>query len=278
MQNIMIRTVEKLSFQTKEAYKTLRTNLEFSGPDVKVIVMTSCMENEGKTSVSFQLALSLAEAGKKTILVDADLRKSVMYGRYKATRGKYGLSHYLSGQVQLEEAVCTTNIPGLHIIFAGLVPPNPSELLGNDYFKKMIQFLRLEYDYVIVDTPPLGSVIDSAIVARECDGVILVIEANAVSHKFARMVKEQIDRAECRLLGCVLNKVEMKNSAYYSKYYGKYYGKREEERKENILDKKHQKSENTVKESVGRQITEGEEVIQALKKEKLELPEEEKQK
>lgn len=276
MQSIMIRAIEKLSFQAKEAYKTLRTNLEFSGSDVKVIVLTSCMENEGKTSVSFQLAISLAEAGKKTILVDADLRKSVMYGRYKATRGKYGLSHYLSGQVQLEETVCSTNIPDFHIIFAGLVPPNPSELLGNDYFKKMIQALRLEYDYVIIDTPPLGSVIDSAIVARECDGVILVIEVNAVSHKFARMVKEQMDRAECRLLGCVLNKMEIKNNAYYSKYYGRYYGKRVEERKEKKLDKEHRKNENTVKESAGRQ-DEGKEVIQALEKEKVELPKEEKQ-
>ena len=105
MQNIMIRAMEKLDFRAKEAYKSLRTNLEFSGADVKVVALTSCTEDEGKTSTSFQLAVSLAEAGKKTILVDADLRKSVMHGRYKATRERYGLSHYLSGQAKLDEAV-----------------------------------------------------------------------------------------------------------------------------------------------------------------------------
>ena len=220
MQNIMIRAMEKLDFRVREAYKTLRTNLEFSGADVKVIALTSCTEDEGKTSISFQLAVSLAEAGKKTILVDADLRKSVMHGRYKATRERYGLSHYLSGQAKLDEAVCATNIPDFHIIFAGQVPPNPSELLGGERFKTLVQRFRTEYDYVIVDTPPLGSVIDSAIVARECDGVILVIESGAISYKFARMVKEQLERAECRILGCVLNKVELKSNSYYSKYYG----------------------------------------------------------
>lgn len=220
MQNIMIRTNERQDFRVKEAYKTLRTNLEFSGADKKVIALTSCTEDEGKTSISVQLAISFAEAGKKTILVDADLRKSVMHGRYKATRERYGLSHYLSGQAKAEEAVCATNIPNFHIIFAGQVPPNPSELLGGERFKLLIQRLRAEYEYVIIDTPPLGSVIDSAIVARECDGVILVIEANAISYKFARSVREQLDRTECKILGCVLNKVEIKRDSYYGKYYG----------------------------------------------------------
>ena len=209
MQNITLRAIEKLDFRVREAYKTLRTNLGFSGTDVKVIALTSCMEDEGKTSVSFQLAFSLAEAGKNTILVDADLRKSVMHGRYKATREKYGLSHYLSGQIKLDDAVCVTNIPNLRVIFAGQFPPNPSELLEGENFKKLIDALRVQYDYIIIDTPPLGSVIDSAIVSRECDGVILVIESNAISYKFARNVKEQLDKAGCRILGCVLNKVEI---------------------------------------------------------------------
>ena len=241
MQNVMIRATEKLDFRVKEAYKTLRTNLEFSGTDVKVIALTSCTENEGKTSISFQLAVSLAEAGKKTILVDADLRKSVMHGRYKATRDRYGLSHYLSGQAKLDEAVCATNIPDFHIIFAGQVPPNPSELLGSERFKTLVQRFRTEYDYVIVDTPPLGSVIDSAIVARECDGVILVVESSAISYKFARTVKEQLERAECRILGCVLNKVELKNNSYYSKYYG---NKKAEDKHSRSGSKERRKEEN----------------------------------
>ena len=110
MQNVVIRSIERLDFRTKEAYKTLRTNLSFAGKNVKVISLTSCTPNEGKTSVSFQLCLSLAESGKKTILVDADLRKSVLRGRYKANREKYGLSHYLSGQMYAAELTSTISI------------------------------------------------------------------------------------------------------------------------------------------------------------------------
>lgn len=224
MQNVVIRAIEKQEFRTKEAYKTLRTNLEFSGRNVKVISLTSCTPNEGKTSVSFQLALSMADTGKKTILVDADLRKSVLRGRYKASHEKYGLSHYLSGQVDLDEAVCSTNVENFHVIFAGPVPPNPSELLSSDNFKSMVAALRTDYDCVVIDTPPLGSVIDGAIVSRECDGTVIVIESEAISYKFAQSVKEQLDKAGCRILGCVLNKVNMSNKGYYGKYYGRYYG------------------------------------------------------
>ena len=241
MPKVMIRELEKLDFRTKEAYKTLRTNLSFTGKDFRVISLTSCTPNEGKTSVSFQLALSLAEDGKKTVLVDADLRRSVLRRRYRTGHEKYGLSHYLSGQAELEDTICETNVPDFHIIFAGQVPPNPSELLGNERFKTLIQRFRTEYDYVIVDTPPLGSVIDSAIVARECDGVILVIESKAISYKFARMVKEQLERAECRILGCVLNKVELKNNSYYSKYYG---NKKVENKHSRSTSKERRKEEN----------------------------------
>lgn len=225
MQNVVIRAIERQDFRTKEAYKTLRTNLEFAGRNVKVISLTSCTPNEGKTSVSFQLALSMAEAGKRTILVDADLRKSVMRGRYKTTHEQYGLSHYLSGQVELDDACCVTNVENFHIIFAGPVPPNPSELLGGDNFRNMITILRNNYDYVIIDTPPLGSVIDGAVVARVCDGAVIVIESNAISYKFAQSVKEQLEKSGARILGCVLNKVNMTSNGYYGKYYSKYYGK-----------------------------------------------------
>lgn len=183
MQNVVIRSIERLDFRTKEAYKTLRTNLSFAGKNVKVISLTSCMPNEGKTSVSFQLCLSLAESGKKTILVDADLRKSVLRGCYKANRERYGLSHYLSGQMELDDVCCRTNVNNFDIIFAGPIPPNPSELLGGDAFKNMLEVLRMKYDYVIVDTPPLGSVIDGAVVGAICDGTVLVVESGAISYK-----------------------------------------------------------------------------------------------
>lgn len=223
MPKVMIRELEKLDFRTKEAYKTLRTNLSFTGKDFRVISLTSCTPNEGKSSVSFQLALSLVEDGKRTILVDADLRKSVLRRRYRAGHEKYGLSHYLSGQAEMEEAVCETNVPNFDIIFAGPVPPNPSELLGNERFRGLLQELRKSYDYVIVDTPPLGSVIDGAIVARESDGTVLVIESDGISYKAAQNIVSQLEKAGCHLLGCVLNKVDLKRAGRYGKYYEKYY-------------------------------------------------------
>lgn len=224
MQKIAIRSIEKLDFRTKEAYKTLRTNLSFAGKNVKVVALTSCTPNEGKTSLSFQLAMSLAEGGWKTVMVDADLRKSVLRGRYKASHEKFGLSHYLSGQSDLEDTLCQTNIENFHLIFAGPVPPNPSELLGSDNFSEMVKRLREAYDYVIIDTPPLGSVIDGAVVAACCDGAVIVIESNAVSYRFVQSVKEQLEKAGVRILGCVLNKVNLSSKSYYGKYYEKYYG------------------------------------------------------
>ena len=190
MQKINLNTTDKLDFRTKESYKTLRTNLEFSGRNRRVIAVTSCTPNEGKTSVSFQLALSIAESGKSVMLLDADQRKSVLRSRYRVSTARYGLSHYLSGQAAISDVICETNIPNFSTIFSGPVPPNPSELLGSEAFGELIEYLRAHYDYVIVDTPPLGSVIDSAVAVKRCDGVVFVIESGAISYRFAQSVKE----------------------------------------------------------------------------------------
>ena len=216
---------DKIDFRSEEAYKTLRANLEFSGEDIHVIAVTSCIPNEGKSSVSMNLAISMAESGKRVILIDADLRKSVLVGRYKTGKIRFGLTHYLSGKKHFSDVFCRTNIPNMDMVFSGPVPPNPSELLGGKYFKKLIEKLRTVYDYIIIDTPPLGSVIDSAIVSKICDGTMIVIAANEVSYRFAQKVKEQLEKAECKILGCVLNKVDLGGKGHYSKYYGNYYGK-----------------------------------------------------
>lgn len=228
MREITLRFDKKDDYRTREAYKTLRTNIEFSGSDIKTIAITSCTPNEGKSSVAMELAKAFAEAGKKTILVDADLRKSVLVGRYKTGAVRHGLTHALIGRESLEKVVCMTNVPNLYIIFSGPVPPNPSELLGGAKFQETIQELREQFDYVIVDTPPLGSVIDAAVAAKNCNGTILVIENNAISYRFAQRVKDQLEKTESRILGVVLNKVDMNTRGYYGhygRYYGKYYGR-----------------------------------------------------
>lgn len=223
MQSVTLKNISK-DYRTNEAYKTLRTNLEFSGSDKRTIVLTSSTPNEGKSTVSLGLALSLSESGKRVLLVDADLRKSVLMGRHKVTESVKGLSHYLSGQAQLSDVICGTQEDNMFVIFAGIIPPNPSELLGSERFAELIRRTKNDYDYVIVDAPPLGSVIDAAVIAKACDASVLVVAASTVSYKFIRTVKSQLEKTECPILGVVLNKVNMKQNRYYGKYYGNYYG------------------------------------------------------
>ncbi|MDE6635481.1 MAG: polysaccharide biosynthesis tyrosine autokinase, partial [Lachnospiraceae bacterium] len=111
-------------------------------------------------------------------------------------------------------------------IFAGPVTPNPTELLGHKYFNRMIESMREKYDYIIIDAPPLGSVIDAAIITKVCDGAILVIENNVISYRFAQDVKKQLEMTECKILGAILNKVDTSKKGYYSGYYKGYYKKR----------------------------------------------------
>ncbi len=224
MQNIELKE-RVLDYRSKEAFKMLRTNIEFAGGDQKVICITSCTPNEGKSNISFELAKSYAQLGKKVLLVDADLRKSVMRQRHKKGKVRLGLVNYLVGKCELEEAMCSTNEKNMTMIFSGPVPPNPSELLGNQRFARMIEQVREEYDMVIIDTPPLGSVIDAAVISKYCDGAVIVISAGNVSYRFAKKIKEQLDVEGCRILGCVLNKVDLSGKSYYGHYYGKYYGK-----------------------------------------------------
>lgn len=221
--------VEKLDYASSEAYKALRTNLKFCGEDKKVIVLTSCTPNEGKSTVSLYLAQSLAEAGKRVLLVDTDMRKSVLAGNFIIKQEIMGLSHFLSEQGYLKDIICSTQVDNLDVIFSGPVPPNPAELLEDWLFNAMLCYARDNYDYVLVDSPPLGSVIDTAVIAKNCDGAVIVIETGAISYRFVREVKEQLEKSSCPILGAILNKVDLRERKYYDYYYnrkrGEYYGK-----------------------------------------------------
>ncbi len=227
MQKITLQE-ETLDFRTREAFNTLRTNIEFSGSNIQVVALTSCMHAEGKSTVSYQLARALAMNGRKTLMIDADLRRSVMKKNYKSGKVRLGLTHYLIGRNPYEDVICETDVKDLHMIFAGPVPPNPSELLGNEYFARLLEAARKDYDCVIVDTPPLGAVIDSVVVGRQCDGVAVVVQSGETSYRFVRKIIKQLEMADCKILGCILNKVNTKNHGYYGKYYDKHYGYYEE--------------------------------------------------
>lgn len=223
MQEVTIN-VKKSDYRLEESYKNLRTNIQLCGSEHKIILFTSCSPNEGKSSVSFNLARSMAESGKKVMFVDADLRKSVLLGRYRVSGSIKGLTHYLSGQCKLEEIIYATQIERLHMIFSGIVPPNPAELLDGELFRTVIAVFKNHYDYVIIDTPPLGNVIDAAIIAQVADAAVLVLGTGDISRKFAQITLEQLKKTNCKVLGAVLNKVDLRENGYYGKYYGKYYG------------------------------------------------------
>lgn len=226
MNNTMFNESKKQNYSVREAFKALRTNLLFCGSEYKTIVITSCVKNEGKSTVSIELAKSLSLAEKKVLLVDADLRKSVYASTYTINENQVlGLSEYLSGQVEYESVIYKTQYENLDLIFAGAVPPNPVELLSSKKFEALIKEKREEYDYVIVDAAPLGAVIDAAAIASFCDGAVMVISANEIKCRMAQDVKEQLERSDCKVLGAILNKIPLKAGSYYNNYYKKYYGK-----------------------------------------------------
>ena len=223
---VELERLEKLGYGKKEAFNSLRTNLSFCGDDIHVIAFTSCTPDEGKSSIVVELGRSLAEDGKHVLILDADLRKSVLVGRHhvKAEKGAIkGMSHYLSGQAKLEEVLFETNVENMDVVFAGRTISNPTELLGNRYFDKIIAYAREHYDAVLIDTPPLGSVIDTAVIAPKVDGVILVVEANKCSYRFIQDIKKQLSVTGAKVLGVVLNKVRIERGGYYNRYYKGYY-------------------------------------------------------
>lgn len=213
-----------------EAYKTLRTNIQFCGADVKVIVFTSCESGEGKTTTCLQLAKSFAENGKKILLIDADMRRSVTVSRHTDEKNVLGLSHLLSAQAGADDVKCSTNA-GFDMVFAGKFPPNPVELLGMSQFREFIEREKGNYDYIFIDAPPLGMVIDGAVIAAFCDSSVIVVGAGKMSYKAVENVKTQLQRSGCRILGVVLNHVTRKSNRYYRRYnssgsYGYGYGEK----------------------------------------------------
>lgn len=225
MQHITLKK-HILPYTVNEELKLLRTNIQFCGIDKRVILLTSAMSNEGKSTMTLYICRAFAELGKKVLLIDADLRKSVMKKRIIGGGITAGLSQYLAGMCGIEDIIAETDEPNLHSILAGQVSPNPSELLSGQKLQDLLNYAREKYDYVFVDCPPLGLVVDAAVVAPLCDGSILVISAGEIHRQMAKEVVVKLQNTKCHILGVVLNKVDRsKGSKYYAKYYGRYYGK-----------------------------------------------------
>lgn len=228
MDTIRFENLKEQSYSMKESLRALKTNIQFCGDDIKAILVTSSVPNEGKSTVAMELARSLTESGKTVLLIDTDMRKSVLVGRLLAKtlsgREVCGLSHYLSGQKKIAEVLYNTEVSGLFLIFAGPSVPNPTEILEKKYFAELISFARDNFDYVIVDCAPIAAAIDAAVVARHCDGAMIVVAQGMVNGRMIANTKRQLEASGVRILGAVLNKVQTKKNSYYSNYYGSYYG------------------------------------------------------
>ena len=230
MKTVQITNFPELTYAGTEAINTLCTNLTFSGDSIKRIMVTSCHASEGKTMISMNIMRTMARLGKKVILVDGDLRRSVInqqYGLQLQSADSLGLSHYLAGMAREEDVIYTTDIQGASIVPVVKTVTSSLSLLNSDKLKTLLDLLTQYYDYVIVDAPPIGTLIDAAQIARFCDGTLLVINYNTVRKKELADAQHQLEQTGCPILGTVINQAELDSylnrKYYYKSYYNSHY-------------------------------------------------------
>ena len=223
----LVRAKAQMIKSLEEYYNSIRTNIQFSGRNLKVIALTSAQPGEGKSTTSVNLAISFARAGFRTLLIDADTRNSVMSGTFKSQERYDGLTSYLSGNTELSDVICDTTVDNLMVIPAGKIPPNPTSLIQNDNYERMLEIVRGLYDYVIIDTPPLGRVVDAAIIAHSSDASLLVTKPGVDKRRFITQLKDKLEQSGSVFLGVILNKFDFKVDEYgygYSYRYSYGYG------------------------------------------------------
>lgn len=206
-----------------EAYKAIRTNLQFAsaGPASRVITFTSATPDEGKSTTISNVALTMAQDGKRTLLIDADMRKPTQHRIFGLPN--QGLSNCIAMDLPLDEAVQQDVVSHLDVLTSGPVPPNPSELLGSDRMKEILAHVRVQYDYVLIDMPPLLAVTDAVVMASKVDGVVLVVKSGTVSPEEGKMAKTKLEQGGAHILGVVLNAVPRRHHGSYGYEYYYYY-------------------------------------------------------
>lgn len=224
----------QLDYVCNEAMNTLCTNLSYCGKDIRKIMITSRYAGEGKSYIAMNLLRTFSQLGKRTVLIDTDLRASGIQSDYRlrySTQSHYGLSEYLSGICGLEEAVYQTNLPNTYMIPAGHEAPNPLQLLDTRLMGELIEQLAEQFDVVLVDTPPVGALADAVALAKFCDGALLVVGYCKGKQQEIGDAVENIKQTGCKVLGAVFNGVKfnsMSNRHYYysSERYASHYNKR----------------------------------------------------
>lgn len=218
-----IASLERPQSNISEAYRSIRTGIEFSNLDkgLKVICITSSKKDEGKSTVIANLAVNFAKIDKKVLLIDGDLRNPTT-NRLFDLANTNGIVDILLGKKNLDDCIKKTKQENLYILTGGVIPPNPSEVLASQKMSEFIKGIRSEYDYIFIDAPPVGIVSDAAIISSYSDGVIFVVGSNEVDKNLAKLAKERLDSVNANILGVILNKFKADiNNEYYSyDYYG----------------------------------------------------------
>ena len=212
-----------------EAYRSLRTSIQYAKADsqIKTIVVTSPGPQEGKSTTVANLAITFAQMGTRVLLVDTDLRRPVLHSIFDMDRTK-GISNYLVGKIELDEAIVKTNIDNLFIMPCGTLPPNPSELLGSKSMKACIAELKTMFDIILFDSPPIMAVTDAAVLSSEVDGIILVVKAGQTDRNAVQRSYDILKNIPNHIIGALLNVVNIEGiygSYYYYYYHYYYYGK-----------------------------------------------------
>jgi capsular exopolysaccharide synthesis family protein len=203
-----------------EQYRTIRTNIQFASVDkvFKTLMVTSSGPGEGKSTTAANLAVVLAQQGKRVLLIDGDLRKPTVHYTFKVSN-IYGVTSVLTRQRTLEDTVVTTKLPDVYVLPSGPIPPNPSELINSKSMDQLIEQASTMYDYVLFDTPPVLAVTDGQLLSNKVDGVILVVSSGKTEIEAALKAKELLIHAKAKIIGTVLNAKDIRNDNYYY-YYG----------------------------------------------------------
>ncbi len=197
-----------------EAYRTLRTNVDFSGLDrsIHALLVTSVAPVEGKSLTLANLAVAMAQGDKRTILVDADLRRPTLHTLFGLNNDKGLTSLFIDAKGPIEPALKDVKVPNLQVLTSGPLPPNPAELLGSQRMLDVIAALKQRADIILFDAPPVIAVTDAAVLGKRVDGVVLVVEAGQTRREHARRAKEQLEKLNIRIVGAVLNGASVDNT------------------------------------------------------------------
>jgi capsular exopolysaccharide synthesis family protein len=213
-----------------EAYRTLRTNISLSQVDspIQTLLVTSCVPREGKSTTVANLGVTFAMAQKRVLIVDADLRRPILH-RLFGIPNTQGLTHTLSDTVEFDQVFNPTKIANLWVVTCGIIPPNPSELLGSQKMKVFLERAKQQFEIILLDSPPISSLADASVLGAIVDGVLFIVKVNMANRDLIEKAKEQLETVGANIIGVVLNDVDVKRDGYYRYYYYynyEYYGQK----------------------------------------------------